>query len=156
MASQAYFSVKGNIQDQFKGEASEAQRSDKWMVVLSFAMDLKSPHDVATGQPSERVWEPIKVVKAWGAASPQFLTACATNEVLSEVAFEFMKTSPSGEEYVYKSITLSDATIAGVVRFTGQPGAPQELEEISMTFRKIELTDTDSKLSFSDDWASNR
>jgi type VI secretion system secreted protein Hcp len=86
MAFQPYMSVKGARQGQFKGEALQQQRKDKWIPVLALNMSLKSPHDAATGQPSgKRQYEPVAIVKEWGAASPQGLTACATNENLTEL-----------------------------------------------------------------------
>jgi type VI secretion system secreted protein Hcp len=167
MAFPAYLSVKGNRQGQFKGESTEQNRKDKWMVVLSFAMDLEAPRDPTTGQPAgKREWKPVKIVKEWGAASPQALTACATNEVLSEVVIEFTKTNPNGNEYVYQRVSLADATISAIYRFTGQPDAPDggttpkhvswantyELERWSFTFEKIEVVDIDANTAFSDDW----
>ena len=168
MAFPAYFSVKGTRQGQFKGESLEAQRKGKWMAVLSFTMDVESPRDAATGQPSgKRTWKPVRILKEWGAASPEGLTACATNEILTEVVVEFTKPVATGKEYVYQRVTLTDATIARVVRYTGQPGPSagaggmsgstpwadaHELEEWSFTFRKVEVVDNDGKTAFTDDW----
>ena len=156
MAFQAYISVKGNKQGQFKGEGIQDKRKDKWMPVLSFTMGVKSPRDIATGQ--------VGIVKEWGAASPQGLTSCATNEVLSEVVIEFTKTNPNGENFVYQTVKLTEATIAQVVRFTGdaeaastshQPAAANTLalERWSFTFRKIEVDDKDGKTMFVEDWS---
>jgi type VI secretion system secreted protein Hcp len=165
MAFPAFFSVKGIKQGQFKGEAKEESRADKWMTVRYFGMELEAPRDAASGLPTgKRQWKPIKVVKEWGAASPQGLSACATNELLSEVAFDFMRTDASGVEYVYQTLTLTEASIADVVRFTGGPEAlvaggkrasweeSGELEAWSFTFRKIELVDKDGGTVFLDDW----
>ena len=165
MAFPAYLSVKGNRQGQFKGEAVEQDRKDKWMVVLSFAMDLEAPRDPHTRLPvGKREWKPLKIVKEWGAASPQALTACATNEGLSEVTIEFTKTNTTGQEYLYQRVTLANATIAEIDRFTGYPGAPDngpkhtswadtlELERWSFTFQKIEVVDLDANTTFNDDW----
>jgi type VI secretion system secreted protein Hcp len=165
MAFPAYVSVMGSKQGQFHGETVQAKRKDKWMVVQSFRMDLESPHDAATGLPTgRRQWKPIKVVKEWGAASPQFLIACSTNETLSEVLFEFMKANRTGEEYVYQAVRLTDAMVAGVQRFTGQPDVQtstspwsdaMELEKVSLTFRTIEVTDKDGNMTFADDWLTS-
>jgi len=160
MAFPAFFTVKGSRQGQFKGEAKEV-RHVGWMTVVSFAMELQSPRDAATGQATgRRIWKPIKVVKEWDAASPQGLTACATNELLTEVIFEFNRTSENGEEYVFQTVKLTDATISDILRFTGEPGGKptswehsEELEEWSFTFRKIEITDVDGATMFTDDWA---
>ena len=130
------------------------------MPVAAFAMDLKSPHDAATGQISgRRQWAPVVVTKYWGAASPQGLSACATNEVLTDVVIEFMKTSSQGEEYVFERVTLTNAVIGETRRFTSRrpddgaaPASPLELEDWSFSFQKIEVDDNDGKTSFADDW----
>jgi type VI secretion system secreted protein Hcp len=167
MAFQAHVSVKGKKQGQYKGEGIQDKRKDKWMPVLAFANEILSPRDVATGQASgKRQWKPVKIVKEWGAASPQALQSCSTNEVLTEVNFEFTKTNPNGEEYVYQTIKLTNATIAQIRRFTGSEDDSEgtsrhtaaddtmELEEWAFTFQKIEVEDKDGKTSFMDDWAA--
>jgi type VI secretion system secreted protein Hcp len=167
MAFQAHIAIKGKKTGQYKGEGIQDKRKDKWIPVLCFNNEIVAPRDAATGQASgKRQWKPVKVVKEWGAASPQALQSCSTNEVLTEVDLEFTKTNPNGEEYVYQTIKLTDATIAQVRRFTGsEEGAEgtsrhssaedtMELEEWSFTFRKIEVEDKDGKTSFMDDWAA--
>jgi type VI secretion system secreted protein Hcp len=166
MAFQAHIAVKGKKQGQFKGEGIQDKRKDKWMPVLSFSNGIVSPRDIATGQPSgKRQWAVVKITKEWGAASPQGLQACSTNEVLPEVDIEFTKTNPNGEEYVYQTITLTDATLSQIRRFTGDDNSESssrhtsaedtmEVEEWSFTFRKIEVADNDGKTSFMDDWSA--
>ncbi|HTS92098.1 MAG TPA: type VI secretion system tube protein TssD [Stellaceae bacterium] len=164
MAFPAFFSVKGARQGPFKGEAKEAGR-ENWMPVRYFTMELESPRDPASGQATgKRQWKPVKVVKEWGAASPQGLTACATNEVLQEVNFQFLRTNPSGQEYVYQTVKLTNATISDVVRFTGGPealaaggksaswDASGELEAWSFTFQQVDVFDADGNTEFLDDW----
>jgi type VI secretion system secreted protein Hcp len=163
MVLQAYIAVKGNKQGQFKGESMRVTRKEKWMQVLAFQMGLHLPLDAATGQASgKRRHKPVTITKEWGAASPQGLAACATNEALTEVAIEFLKTKQDGQEYVYQTVTLTDAVLVAVERFTRQqdgtlllspgPADTLELESWSFTFRKIEVLDTDGKTSFIDDW----
>lgn len=165
MAYQAHISIKGTKQGQFKGEGTQTQRKDKWIPVVSFSNEVQSPRDIATGQASgKRQWAPCKIVKEWGAASPQGLQACVTNEVLTDVQVEFTKTNDNGEEYVYQKIKLTNATVASVKRFTGDATTGEatsrhtsssdtmELEEWSLTFQKIEVDDVDGQTSFMDDW----
>jgi type VI secretion system secreted protein Hcp len=163
MALQAYIAVKGTKQGQFKGESTRATRKDKWMQVLAFQMGLHLPLDAATGQASgKRQYKPVTITKEWGAASPQGLAACASNESLSDVAVEFLKTKQDGQEYVYQTVTLTDALLVAVERFTRQqdgtlllppgPAETLELESWSFTFGKIEVVDIDGHTSFVDDW----
>jgi type VI secretion system secreted protein Hcp len=164
MAFQFHVAIKGQTQGQFKGEGIQDKRKDKWMPGLGFAYELKSPRDIATGQASgKRQHGPIKFIKEWGAATPQIFTACATNEVLPEVNIEFTKTNPNGEEYVYHTIKLTNATVSDIRQFTeSTDGAGRhtltsktELEEVSFTFQKIEVQNTDGKTMFMDDWQAH-
>ena len=165
MALQAWVAVKGARQGQFKGEATPPGRRDKWMPVLAFTMGLTSPRDPASGLPTgKRQHQPVTIVKPWGAASPQGLTACATNEVLAEVDIEFTRQSPTGEEVVYQTVRLTNASFSQIARFTGRPdggedtpssghtGTPvmMELERWAFTFQKIEIHDNDGNTSFVD------
>ena len=166
MASQPRMSVKGQKQGQFKGEAGATRGRENSIPILAFTMGLESPRDPASGLPTgKRQHKPITIVKQWGAASPQGLTACATNEVLTEVLIEFMKTSPNGAEHVYQTVKLTDATISQVARFTGRAGGGEdtptaghsavndmlELERWTFVFRKIEVDDKDGMTTFLDD-----
>jgi type VI secretion system secreted protein Hcp len=168
MALQAWIAVKGARQGQFKSETTVAKRSDKWMPVLAVTMGLTSPHDAATGQPTgRRQHQPITIVKPWGAASPQGLTACAANEVLTEVDIEFTRPPTSGgDDVVYQTVRLTNARFSQIARFTGRPDGAEdtpssghtgtsdmmELERWAFTFQKIEVHDTDGKTSFVDSW----
>ncbi len=178
MAFQAHIAIKGTRQGQFKGEGIQKARKDKWCPVLSFSQGISAPKDVATGQASgKRQWKPVKIIKEWGAASPQALLAAVTNEVLPTVNIEFTKTDATGKEYVYQTIALTNATLASIRRFSGgatpsatlegdteradagssrhtMANSTMECEEWTFTFQKIEVTDNDGKTSFGDDWAA--
>jgi type VI secretion system secreted protein Hcp len=167
MALLAWIAVKAAKQGQFKSETTQANRRDKWMPVVAFTMDVKSPHDAATGQVSgKRQYQPITIVKQWGAASPQALAACAANEVLTEVDIEFTRPATAGGDVVYQSVRLTNATFSQIARFTGRPdggedtsssghtskGDMMELERWALMFQKIEVQDIDGNTSFADSW----
>ena len=94
---------------------------------------------------------------------PQGLIACSTNEVLTEITIEFSKENPAGELYTSQTIRLTDANIVEIQRFTrAQDGTlllaevrseTLELETWAFTFRKIEVDDNPTKISFVDDWS---
>ncbi len=168
MAHEAYIRITGQKQGSFKGESPRNADNHQWIEVFAFSMGVESPRDPSSGQVTgRRQYQPVTFVKAWGAASPQILTACATNEVLTQVVFQFIKTNENGEEYVFQTVTLTNAAISQVFRFVGDPEAnhtpksipsgptdTNELERVSFTFQKIEIDDTDGKTTFSDDWSS--
>jgi type VI secretion system secreted protein Hcp len=156
--------IKGQKQGVFKGESTKAGPKDK-IQGLSFSYEIKSPRDVSTGQASgKRQHSPIKIVKEWGAATPQIFTALTTNEVLPEVTLEFRRVNANGEEYIYYKIKLTNASVSGIRQFTNQGLADgssakhssstdtMELEEVSFTFQKIEVENIDGKTMGVDDW----
>lgn len=164
MAFQAYLSVTAAKQGKFKGESTAAQRKD-WIPVLAFTMELAVPRDASSGLPTgKRQYQPITVTKEWGAASPQGLTACATNEALTTVRIEFVRANPAGQESVFQAVTLTNATLSEIRRFTGDPltaeglaGGSKEaagLERWMFTFQKIQVDDNDGKTTFVDDWST--
>jgi len=122
MAYEAYISIKGNKQGQFKGEGIQDKRKDKWIEVLAFEYSVQAPRDIATGQASgKRQHKPVVITKEWGAASPQLLQALTTNETLSSVEFQFSKTNEEGEEQVYYTVKLSNARILSLRPYVGPP-----------------------------------
>src|SRR6266850_197479 len=119
MGYKFFVTVKGKKMGVFKGESTAQGGPGKDKILgLGFSYELKSPRDVATGQASgKRQHLPIKIVKEWGASTPQFFQALVNNEVLSEVKLEFLKTNANGEEYVYYTIKLTDGNVAGIRQF---------------------------------------
>ena len=162
-------SAKGQKQGNFKGESARQAYQDK-MEASAFVLEITSPRDAASGQASgRRQFKPLQITKQIGAASPQFLQALATNEVLPTVTLDFLKTNQNGEEYVYYTIKLTNATVASVRQYTpggggggaagakhtGAADAPQ-MEDISFSFQKIEIENKDGHTIFVDDWMAAR
>jgi type VI secretion system secreted protein Hcp len=158
-------SVKGAKQGQFKGESPRGAK-DK-IDAIGFTFEIGSPRDAATGQASgKRQYKPLQITKQLGAASPQFFQALTTNEVLQSVTLEFTKTNANGEEIVFYTIKLTNATIASIRQHTDNDagaagdsakhasvaGGAQQLEDITFSFQKIEITNNESKTMAMDDW----
>lgn len=162
-ALQAHVAIKGKKQGQFKGEGFADKRKDKWAPILSFTFNGASPRDAGSGLPSgKRRYEPVCLVKQWGESTPQLWTAFATNETLSEVDFEFTRTNPNGEEVVYQTVTLMEASIVQMkesssTTTTKAPGATTdvgEVDEVCFTFRRVTVENKDARTSFTDDLSS--
>jgi type VI secretion system secreted protein Hcp len=148
MAFNAYMSVKGKNQGQFKGESDKGARSDKWTEVLGFQMQSLRPVDAGSGKPTgARTHKPIVISKQFGAASPQLLSAHWSGEVLDEVVIEIVGGPGKGkgaDEPVAQRITLTNATISSVERFSGgvkKPEAPSSkyLEQYSFSYAKVDI-----------------
>lgn len=163
MAYEFYVSIEGTKQGKFKGESVRDAHKAK-LAGLSYAHEITSPRDVATGQASgKRQHGPITFTKEWGAASPQLFNALTKNEVLKSVVFEFFQTTPEGTEVVYHQVKLTNATVSRIRYMTGKDESASsakhtavydthELEEISLTYQKIEVENKIGKTMAEDDW----
>jgi len=154
-----YVTIRGVKQGVFKGQSTNRQRQNQ-IQAFQFLMQLAAPRDASTGQASgKRQYSPVTITKEWDASSPEIFEAASTNEVLSLVEFDFLRTSPDGKEAVYETIKLTDATISSVKRYIGFPNAgepsdPRQLEDVSFSFSKIEITNNDGGTTFIDSWNS--
>jgi type VI secretion system secreted protein Hcp len=158
MAVQIYASFKGVKQGDFKGESNQKGREGT-IPCVGFSYGVIVPRDVATGQASgKRQHQPVTVTKEWGASSPQLYAAAYTNEVLSQVVFNFYVTGPTGTQRLDHTVKLTNAIIVSVRQsiLLPQQGGPiidsRELEEISLTFQKIDITSVPGGTEASDDW----
>ncbi len=151
MANEFYVTVEGTKQGKFKPEAAGRLQADK-LEGIAFHYSIQSPRDAATGMAGgKRIHRPITFVKQWGAASPQFFQALCANEILKSVLFEFVKLDPRGQETVFHTIKLTNASVSEIEQYIegdvvgpDAPDAPA-LEKISMTFQRIELENKDGK-----------
>jgi type VI secretion system secreted protein Hcp len=159
-----YVTVKGQTQGIFKADVVRVplvKLAEAQIEGIKFSMQITSPRDAASGLPTgKRQYSPITFTKLWGPSSPQFLLALSRNEVLTSVTFQFLKAMPTGQEVVFQVITLTNATVSSVRRYIGLAGANEapdtrELEDISFTFQKIEVTDKAAGgATFADDWTA--
>jgi len=165
MAYQFYVTIQGKKQGTFKGDgvAAEGNEAGKGqgdrIAGIRFFAETVSPRDTATGQASgRRQHKPITITKEWDAASPQLFSALVTNEVLTSVLFEFVKTDAQGQEFVYHTIKLTDGGVSDIKSYldltdtTGDAYDAHELEDVSFTFRKIEIENKEGKTVAVDDW----
>jgi type VI secretion system secreted protein Hcp len=160
MAIQIYASFKGVRQGDFKGESTQKGR-EGMIPGVAFSYGVLVPRDTASGLPTgKRQHQPVVFTKQWGVSSPQFYTAAYTNETLSQVTFNFYVTGPTGIQQLDHTIKLTNAIIISVKQSLQIPqsGGPiidsRELQEISLTFQKIDITSIPGKTEAMDDWES--
>lgn len=163
MAYEFYVTIEGTKQGKFKGESLRDAHKAK-LGGLAYTHEIKSPRDIATGMASgKRQHGPITFTKEWGASTPQIFQALVTNEVLKSVLFEFFHTTPEGVEEVYHTVKLTNATISNVRYTTGKGESAStaktqatydthELEDVSLTYQKIDVESKTGKTMASDDW----
>jgi type VI secretion system secreted protein Hcp len=159
MANDFYITIDGIKTGRFHGETTDKAHRGK-ITGLEFFCEVISPRDVATGQPTgKRQYKPITIVKEWGAASPQLFNALITNETLTNVLFEFVQAGPDGKEQIVETIRLTGATVSAFRQYVGDVGnfvydsSPdsRKLENVSFSFRTIEITNNVARTSATDD-----
>lgn len=119
---------------------------------------------------------PIQVLKDFDNCSPRIFADVVTGQHLQQVTIFFTRASKSGKEQPFFKITLTDVLITGIeattVARTGaedlrniqdatapevNTGDPTALQEIvTLTFRKIELTDVVTGTTVNFDISENR
>jgi len=163
MAYEFYVTIEGTKQGKFKGESVREKHKDK-IAGLSYNHEINSPRDISSGQAAgKRQHMAVKITKEWGPSTPQIFQALTTNEVLKSVLFEFVKTTPEGEETIYHTVKLVNATVAKVRQVTGKGESAEssktvatfdthELEEVSFTYQRIEVENKPGKTMAFDDW----
>jgi type VI secretion system secreted protein Hcp len=159
MAYESYIKIKGSKQGQLKGSSPKAKRAD-FLDVLSFKMGGDVPVDANNWKPKgSRQHRPLVVTVEACAASPQLLQALWTSEVLSEVVLEQVnRTSAGDKEQVKERITLTDAIIVSISRYSSAHAKEKlahdvdHLEDIEFRFRQIMVENPLASTSATDDW----
>jgi type VI secretion system secreted protein Hcp len=147
-----YVKVVGKKQGTFKGDGLISRAHLDQMLASAFDYGLVSPRDPATGQATgKRQHKPVVITKEWGPSMPQFLTAAATNEVLTKVTMEFWDTDNKGVQRLHFLVTLTDATVSEVKQRLANDLLT---EDLSFTFRKITVEDKIGKTIFEDNWSA--
>jgi type VI secretion system secreted protein Hcp len=150
--------AKGTKQGDFKKEGL-VKGQDKWIPLHSLEYGVLVPYDVASGHSSgKRQHQPFTMHKVPGASSPQWFQALVNNEVLTTVKVEryemlnakqtltFTFELTNCQVLAWNVETLEEA-ISGEAR-------PSEylLEEIKLSFQKIEFNYAPGKTTALDDW----
>ena len=149
--------IKGSKQGVFKGDGHLNQIRG-----LSYDLQIMSPRDPASGLPTGKArFGPLTITKEWGASSTQIIIALATNENLPAVQLTFYGPGSAGEHIVDHVITLTDASVSEVhhhpvAGLKDSTTDKFQMEDISFTYRKIEVEDKIGKTIFIYDGSSNR
>jgi type VI secretion system secreted protein Hcp len=97
----------------------------------------------------KRLHSPVIYTKALGVASPQLLSAFATNEVLKLVVVN-VPGADGGPGYIVK---LTNANISEIRQYTDMvSGRATVFEDVSFTYQKIEVQDLGTGAVAADDW----
>ena len=148
-----YVFIEGATRN-FPSESSRKGHENR-VVGLTFEHVIKSPRDAVSGLASgKRQHGPVTFTKDWGAASPQLFLALVSNETLKAVTFEFFQVNSAGMEELATVIKLTDASVSQIRKYWN-PGSDlrsRPREEVSFTYRTIEIQHMPTKSIAMDTW----
>jgi type VI protein secretion system component Hcp len=137
----AFMRVKGSSQGVFLEDGSRAGKERTLCAAVRFRGDV--PHDVRHGKHAVTRHEPISVIHQWSPATVQFVAALWSNEVLDEVALQFLRGDPRGGEDSFAILTLTKATVAYADLRTGHKdwvdGEHRQLCDVGLHAEKLEF-----------------
>jgi type VI secretion system Hcp family effector len=140
-AFDAYMQVEGAKQGKFKGA------TDDRIAISGFSYQAA---DKATGMATgRRAHETITITREIDKASPMFLSASKTGEVLNNVQIVFLR---PGTQEVSKTMTLTNVMVTGIKQSAGE----RPTESITLSFDAANVVAKDSKgnKTAMDDWLS--
>ncbi len=166
MAYEFYAKCKFDKQGASAGTSPRTDHKDEFPCIR-FQYELLAAYDVSTNKAKgKRQHKNIILTKEWDATSVQFWSACTSNEKISTFDISFFQKDKNGKDEHYYHITLTDAHAVKVRYYTGtaedeatganakSPGQydTMELEDISISFRKIQVEHKLANKTAIDDW----
>lgn len=159
MGYRFYVKIKGQKQGDIKGGVTQHLYEDQ-IGGLFLSQEVVSPRDAASGLPTgKRLHKPLLLRKGWDKATPLLFQALVDNENLTSVEIRFVGPTSTGVEQVTHKIKLTNANIASIQRYTASVDLANEyetyeLEDVSFTYQRIELTSEPGNVTASDDFTS--
>ena len=166
MSYEGYGKCKFDKQGASAGTSPRDSHKDEFPV-LKFQYEVLAAFDVSTNKAKgKRQHKNIILTKEWDATTVQFWSACTSNEKISSFDISFFQKDKAGKDEHYYHFTLTDAHIVKIRYYTGtdsdeatganakSPGMydTMELEDISISFRKIQVEHKLANKVAIDDW----
>ena len=157
MALNSYLKLEGETQGEIKGSVTQKGREDSIMVI-GFSHEVVSPRDAASGLPTgKRQHKPVTITKEIDVATPLLYNVLVNNENITTWKLEFWQPSKTGQENMFYSVELMNASIAGINSEMLNNKYPEnmqhkEREHISFSYQKIIWTFTEGGITAEDDW----
>jgi type VI secretion system secreted protein Hcp len=161
MALAAYLTIVAERQGPIRGSVTQKGREGK-ILVIAVAHEIVAPRNPQSGLPTgKRMHKPLLVTKELDRASPLLYQVLCTNENLRDVRLEFWTSTPTGQEKQHYTVRLTNANISSISFKLANVRNPRltrlpEIEEVALTYQKIEWTWSDGGLTADDDWETPR
>ena len=166
MPTPAYLSIEGTNQGNItEGTSSEDSVGNIYqeahtneILVEAFNHEITIPTDPQSGQPTgQRVHQAVTITKVFDKASPLLYQALTSGERLRNVEIKWYRTSATGTQEHYFTISLEDAIITNIRAHMPNCQDPSvahftHLEDVSFSYRKIIWTHEVCGTTSQDDW----
>lgn len=153
-----FLRIEGSKQGQFKGESTMADRLPcsqfKYQTSETSAVSSATARDVATGHPSgKRMHGVITIVREIDKASPMFVKAMSTGEILTSVDLEFVHNGASAKPQVYKTLHMSNVMVTSIKSMSSGGDRPMESITLTADTENIVAKDMNGNKTSMDDWS---
>lgn len=140
----AFMHVDGGTLGTIDGEATE-KGHEKWITVSGYDADATVPVSTGgagSGGGSGKVtFKPIVITKPIDTATPKLLQALVTGGDLPAVQIDFVKPDGAGGDEVFYSVKLEHVLITDIHQMDAGKAGGRTLEQVSLDFQKIEITE---------------
>jgi type VI secretion system secreted protein Hcp len=144
----AFMHVDGGTLGSFDGEATE-KGHEKWITLSGYDGDAVAP--VATGGggiASGKVqFKDIVVTKPIDTSTPKLFEALVTGRHLPAVQIDFVRPDGAGGDEVFYSVKLEQVFVTDIHQSDAGKAGGHPLEQVSLDFQKIEITEADGTAS---------
>jgi type VI secretion system secreted protein Hcp len=166
-ALNAYMTLKGQKQGQFKGSvqrATAAQTEPGAETVVAFTHGRTKPRDLnAATLDGKRASEPVVVtLKLDSASRPAWDAVAASHEIIPSATIKLFKApTPGAPESLYETVNLANAIAEKVTVVSRDPSdtSPKTSDEVylqvTLSFTKINVTYTTGGVTAADDWTAS-
>jgi type VI secretion system secreted protein Hcp len=155
-----YMNIEGP-DGEIQGESIQNGR-EGWHQIRAYSHEIISPRDAASGLPTgKRQHKPFTVVKLINRGSPLLLKSMVNSDKLT-VEIALWGTSPqTGQEVMVFTYKLTGASIVAIRPWMPNLADPATsnyapAEEISFSYRTIEVTFVNGGITAQDDWENAR
>jgi type VI secretion system secreted protein Hcp len=129
-----------------EGDATE-KGHEKWITLLGYDGDASVPISTTGGGGAGKVQlKPIVITKRIDKSTPKLFQALVTGRHLPNVQIDFVRPGAGGDETFY-SVKLDTVFVTDLHQVDQGKSDGQALEQVSLDFQKIEITESDGTAS---------
>jgi type VI secretion system secreted protein Hcp len=140
----AFMHVDGGTLGTIDGEATE-KGHEKWITLSGYDADASVPvasGGAGGGQASGKVqFKPIVVTKPIDKSTPKLFQALVTGGHLPAVQIDFVHPDGAGGDEVFYSVKLEQVIVTDIHQSDAGKASGRPLEQVSLDFQKIEITE---------------